>query len=126
MIHLTRRGKVEPGSELFGNAFEHYLWMEISAHASYSEIFYPICYWRTASGIEVDFILGDHEIAIEVKSTKLAGPSHLKSLRRFKEEYKVKRSILVSLDSKSRRTEDGIEILPWQTFLGQLWAGEVI
>ncbi len=126
VIHLTRRGKVEPGSELFGNAFEHYLWMEISAHASYSEIFYPICYWRTASGIEVDFILGDHEIAIEVKSTKLAGPSHLKSLRRFKEEYKVKRSILVSLDSKSRRTEDGIEILPWQTFLGQLWAGEVI
>ena len=72
-----------------------------------------------------DFVLGDHEIAIEVKSTGLANASHLKGLRRFKEEYSVRRSILVSLDPKPRTTEDQIEILPWQTFLEQLWAGEL-
>jgi predicted AAA+ superfamily ATPase len=125
VIHLTRRGKVVKGSELFGRAFEHYMWMEIVAHSNYSELFYPITYWRTSSGIEVDFVLGNHEIAIEVKSTELANASHLKGLRRFKEEYPVRRSILVSLDSKPRKTEDQIEILPWRTFLEQLWAGEV-
>jgi predicted AAA+ superfamily ATPase len=126
VIHLTRRGKVEPGSELFGRAFEHYIWMEIMAHSSYSELFYPISYWRTASGFEVDFILGDHEISIEVKATELAGTTHLKGLRRFKEEYSVRRSILVSMDLQPRKTEDRIEILPWQEFLTQLWRGEVV
>jgi len=126
VIHLSRRSKVVPGSELFGRAFEHYIWMEIIAHSSYSELFYPVSYWRTASGFEVDFILGDHEIAIEVKSTELANTTHLKGLRRFKEEYSVRRSILVSLDSRPRKTENQIEILPWQIFLEQLWGGEVI
>jgi len=125
VIHFSRRGKVLPGSELFGRAFEHYIWMEIVAHSSYSELFYPISYWRTASGFEVDFILGDHEIAIEVKSTELAHTTHLKGLRRFKEEYSARRSILVSLDAKPRMTEDGIEILPWQIFLERLWAEEI-
>ena len=125
VIHFSRRGKVVPGSELFGRAFEHYIWMEIVAHSSYSELFYPISYWRTVSGFEVDFILGDHEIATEVKSTELAHTTHLKGLRRFKEEYSARRSILVSLDAKPRMTEDGIEILPWQIFLERLWGGEI-
>lgn len=126
VIYLTRRSKVVPGSELFGRAFEHYIWMEIVANSSYSELFYPISFWRTTSGFEVDFVLGDHEIAIEVKSTQLANATHLKGLRRFKEEYSVRQSILVSLDSKPRKTQDQIEILPWRVFLERLWSGKVI
>ncbi len=126
VIHLSRRGSVQPGSELFGRAFEHFIWMEIIAHSSYSGLFYPVSFWRTSSGIEVDFILGDHEISIEVKSTTLANDSHLKGLRRFKEEYSTRRSILVSLDSSPRKTIDQIEILPWNNFLDQLWEGKII
>ena len=100
--------------------------MEITAHASYSEMFYPISYWRTSSGFEVDFILGDHEIAIEVKTAELANSTHLKGLRKFKQEYSVRRSILVSLDSTPRKTQDQIEILPWQVFLEQLWQGKIL
>jgi len=126
VIHLSRRGTILQGSELFGRAFEHFIWMEIIAHSSYSDLFYPIHFWRTSSGIEVDFILGDHEISIEVKSTIFANDSHLKGLRRFNEEYSTRRSILVSLDLNPRRTEDNIEILPWKIFLEQLWQGNVI
>jgi len=126
VIHFALREKVLPGSELFGRAFEHYLYMEISAHSRYSENFHPVSYWQTASGMEVDFILGDHEIAIEAKGTEQAGPKHLKGLRQFKEEYSVRRSILVSLDSTPRKTEDGIEILPWRRFLEMLWAEEIL
>lgn len=46
-------------------------WMELSAHSRYTEKNYPIAYWKTLSGIEVDFILGDHEIAVEVKSNQV-------------------------------------------------------
>ena len=126
VIHFARRGKVLPGSELFGRSFEHFLWMEISAHSSYSERLYPISYWRSTSGFEVDFILGDHEIAVESKSSGLANKTHLRGLRAFKQEHTVRRSILVSLDPNPRKTEDQIEILPWQTFLEQLWGGKVI
>jgi len=126
VIHLTRRGKVQPGSELFGRALEHFVFMEISAHASYSDLFYPVSYWRTTSGFEVDFVLGDHEIAIEVKATELANESHVKGLRRFREEYAVRRAILVSLDPTPRKTQDQIEILPWQAFLKELWAGRIL
>lgn len=126
VIHLTRREKVQPGSELFGRALEHYVFMEITAHASYSDLYYPVAYWRTTSGFEVDFILGDHEIAIEVKATEMANESHLKGLRRFREEYAVRRALLVSLDPTPRKTQDRIEILPWKTFLKELWAGRIL
>jgi len=126
VIHLTRRERVQQGSELFGRALEHFIFMEISAHGSYSDLYYPVSYWRTTSGFEVDFVLGDHEIAIEVKATELANDSHLKGLRRLKEEYGVRRSLLVSLDQAPRKTQDRIEILPWKTFLEELWSGGIL
>jgi predicted AAA+ superfamily ATPase len=126
VIHLTRREKVHPGSELFGKALEHYVFMEIRVHASYSDLYYPLSYWRTTSGFEVDFVLGAHEIAIEVKAADLANESHLKGLRRFKEEYRVRRCLLVSLDPTPRKTQDRIEILPWKTFLEKLWAARIL
>lgn len=126
VIHFARRGKVRPGSELFGRAFEHFLWMEIVAHSSYSAKFYPITYWRTSSGFEVDFVLGDHEVAVEAKSTDLVNSHHLKGIRAFKEEYRVRRAVVASLDTRPRQTADGLEILPWRLFLEKLWGGEII
>jgi predicted AAA+ superfamily ATPase len=123
---LTRRGRVERGSELFGRAFEHFLFMELSAHASYSGLRYPISYWRTASQIEVDFILGDHEIALELKGTVSAQPHHLRGLIAFGDEYKTRRRVLVTCDPKPRLLENKIEILPWKVFLDDLWAGKII
>jgi predicted AAA+ superfamily ATPase len=121
--YLTHRGKIEKGSELFGRALEHFIYMEILAHSSYSELNYPITYWKTASGFEVDFILGNHELAIEVKSASMVGNRHLKGIRAFKEEYAARQYIVVSMDPKPRKTADGIDILPWNIFLDRLWEG---
>jgi uncharacterized protein len=123
---LTRRGQVEQGSELFGRAFEHFLFLELAAHSRYSGLSYPISYWRTASQLEVDFILGDHEVAIEVKGTPSARTHHWKGLLAFKEEYKTRRSILVTCDPQPRLAPGDIEIFPWKVFLEDLWAGKII
>jgi predicted AAA+ superfamily ATPase len=123
--HLLKRGKVQPGSESFGKAFEHFIYQEIQAHRSYSGLDYDFHYWRTASGLEVDFILGDHEIAVEVKSTSQVNSRHLQGLKQFAEEYKTKRRILVSNDPLLRIVE-GIDVIPWKVFLEQLWGGEVV
>ena len=123
--YLLKRGKIQMGSEAFGNAFEHFIYQEIYAHSSYSGLNYSIAYWRTASKIEIDFVLGDHEIAIEVKSTKMATSRHLKGLKSFAEEYTVKKSILISNDDYPRQMGD-ILVLPWKIFLQKLWGGEII
>ena len=38
--------------------------MEIQAHRSYRELGYGVHFWRTKTGFEVDFILGDGEVAV--------------------------------------------------------------
>jgi predicted AAA+ superfamily ATPase len=55
---------VDEKGELFGKAFEHFIFMEIAAHNSYNELDYLINFWRTKPGLEVDFILGGGEVAI--------------------------------------------------------------
>jgi uncharacterized protein len=123
--YLLKRGKIVYGSESFGNAFEHFIYQEIYAHSSYTGLNYPLAYWRTASKIEVDFILGDHEVAVEVKSTRSATPRHLKGLKSISEEYNVNKLILVSDDPYPRKTGN-IHILPWKVFLQRLWGGGII
>lgn len=123
--HLLKRGKIVQGSEMFGRVFEHFLFNEIWAHSRYSGSEYPVAYWRTASQIEVDFILGDHEVAIEAKATADADGRHLKGLKAFREEYPTRQSIVVSLDPKPR-VVDGIQVLPWKQFLEELWSGKIL
>lgn len=123
--YLLKRGKIEMGSESFGNPFEHFIYQELFAHSHYSGVQYPLYYWRTASQIEIDFVLGDHEIAIEVKSTKNATPRHAKGLMRFAEEYTVKKQLLVTNDPFPRQMGKTL-VLPWNIFLQKLWAGEIL
>lgn len=123
--YLLKRGKIEIGSEAFGNAFEHFIYQELHAHSKYSDRNYAISYWRTTSQIEVDFILGDHEVAIEVKGTNSVQTRHLKGLRSFSEEYPVKKLIVVSNDPQTRII-GGITVLPWRLFLEKLWNSEII
>lgn len=122
---LLKRRSIEPGNEIFGKVFEHFIFQEISAHSHYSGIEYPIKYWRTASQLEVDFILGDHETALEVKGVEQVQPRHLRGLEAFMEEYKVRHAVVVSLDARPRKAGD-IEILPWKIFLERLWSGEFV
>ncbi|MFN0129828.1 MAG: ATP-binding protein [Verrucomicrobiales bacterium] len=122
---LARRGRMKAESAEFGAAFEHFVFMELRAHASYRRG-WPLSYWRTASGLEVDFILGDGRIAIEVKSSDVITSDHLKGLRAWKEEHPSSRCILVSRVPRARLTEDKIEILPWNRFLSLLWGDELV
>lgn len=122
---LLKRGTIFAKSEIFGRAFEQFIFQEIVAHSHYSGLEYSISYWRTASGFEIDFILGDKDVALEVKDVPEVYSQHLRSMNAFEEEYKPKKTIIVSLDARPRNV-NGIMILPWKTFLNDLWAGLII
>jgi len=123
--YLLKRGKIEVGSEAFGSAFEHFIYHELYAHSNYSELNYIISYWRTTSQIEVDFILGNHEVAIEVKGTDNIQERHLKGLKSFSEEYTVNKLIVVSNDPLERKMGN-ILVMPWKVFLEKLWGNQII
>ena len=82
---LGRRSTLVPGSTEYGAAFEHFIFMELKAFEKYRNG-PSISYWRTASGLEVDFILGDGQTAIEVKWGDTITRDHLKGLRAWKED----------------------------------------
>ena len=81
-----RRIQTEKG-EQFGKAFEHFILMELLAHRAYSDLYYDVNFWRTKSGLEVDFILGRGQTAIEVKGTSKVSSADLRPLRTFIEDY---------------------------------------
>lgn len=67
--YLTKRYLEEERGVDFGRAFEHFMLMEIAAYRSYSGKDFEINFWRTKSGIEVDFILNNGSVAIEIKGS---------------------------------------------------------
>lgn len=123
---LSKQIRIEKGSSAFGKSFKHVIFCELRSYLSYRAPEIELSYWRTSSGFEVDFLLGNADVAIEVKATTLANDNHLKGLRAIAEEHTCKKRILVSCDPCPRKTNDGIEILPWQDFCRQLWEGEII
>ena len=111
----------------YGKLFETYIAEELTAYLDYSRRKEKLSYWRTRqSSFEVDFVIGD-EVAIETKTTKLVNEKKdLRGLRALKEEGIFKKYIVVSRDSISRITDDGITLLPWNLFLDWLWDGKII
>ncbi len=105
----------------FGEAFEHFVAMELEAYLSYRRIKKGLTYWRDQGGHEVDFVVGD-DVAIEVKATTRATDHDLKGLRYLFEEGIIDSFFLVSFDELDRRTDDGIRLLHWRTFLDELWS----
>ena len=124
--HLAKRGSVNAGSELFGKAFENWIYHELAAYSHYSNRQVDYSYWRLANGSEVDFIVEDCQCAIEAKGVPSVQTKHLKGLREFRKEHpKVKKQCIVSLDSKSRILPDGIEVLSVIDFIQELWSGKL-
>ncbi|MGD8666886.1 MAG: AAA family ATPase [Desulfobacterales bacterium] len=122
---LTKRVIAEEKGEAFGKSFEHFILTEITAYNSYREVGFRINFWRTKSGLEVDFVLGDGEVAIEVKGVNRIDNRDLRPLRVFKDLY-APRLALVVCNEKEERIVGDIRIIPWRKFLSDLWADRLI
>ena len=123
---LAKRNHIEQGSTNYGKAFENWLFHELSAYNAYRERFAELSYWRLPSGVEVDFIINDMEVAIEAKATSKITTDHLKGIRNLKAEHPtVKQCIIVCHEQKQRVTSDHILICPAHAFIEKLWSGEI-
>ena len=111
-----------------GRAFEHFILMELIAYRGINDRDFPITFWRTKTGLEVDFILS-HDIAIEVKIGSVINQQELHGLRVFCEEYGPQKAYVVSLAKTKRMIKFGkteVLILPYTEFLEMLWNKKII
>lgn len=122
--YLLKRSHLQQGSPEYGHALEHFIMQELVAYFGYNQYDNVISYWRTNSGIEVDAVLGDADVAIEIKSSTEVKDSQMRGLKSFSDDYPQARLIIVSLD-KYRRRKENIEIIPVREFLTDLWLGKI-
>lgn len=118
--HLLHRKELIRGTVEYGHAFEHLVIQELRAWLAYSESSEQLSYWRTYTGLEVDAVIGNARVAIEIKSVEEVLPRHIKGLKAFAEDYQESRTIIVSMDTFSRRIGN-IECVYVLDFFKLLW-----
>lgn len=110
-----------------GRSFEHYVFLELMAHKLLNELRHKIYYWRTQDGrYEVDFILGEGDVAIECKISQIIEKRDLKGLLLFGQETNAQLNVVCLEPRKRLMTVDNqvVHIWPIQDFLESLWKGE--
>jgi uncharacterized protein len=106
-------GPLDSPAEIDGPALETLVLQELRAVNDYSEHGFEIFFWRTKSGLEVDFVLYGARgmIAIEVKRSPRLDSPDLRGLREFKRDYPPARCF-VFYGGKTRQYFDDIVAIP--------------
>ncbi len=119
------RGPLDAPEEMAGAALEGLVAQHLRAWVAYGhrdDI--RLYYWRTKSGVEVDFVLyGEATLcAIEVKNARHAYRADVKPLRAFREDY-PQATVCLLYRGKERLMLDGVLCIPCEEFLRQLIPG---
>ena len=124
--HLLHRVPLQRGTNVYGHTVEHFVILELRAYLSYYNVDKRMTYWHTADHLyEVDVVIGDCEIALEIKSSDNVRPDDTKGLKAFSEEYPQARLILVAMEQRPRKF-NSVEIYPVTDFLTKLWNHKII
>jgi len=118
---LRPQGPLDRPEEIDGAAFEGLVAQHLRAWIAYSERQVNLFYWRTRSGVEVDFIVYGKAgfWAIEVKNTDRVRPQDLKPLQAFIMDYPQCQPIFLYRGKNRLRIND-IWCLPAEEFLREL------
>jgi predicted AAA+ superfamily ATPase len=118
---LRPKGPVDGREGLEGPALEGLVAQHLRAWIAYGNRGAKIFYWRTRSGVEVDFIVyGDAGFwAVEVKNTARVRPEDLGGLKSFAADYPECKPLLLYRGRERLRIER-IDCLPVDEFLRNL------
>jgi len=119
------RGPLDAPEEMAGAALEGLVAQHLRAWIAYGQhTDTKLYYWRTKSGVEVDFVMygEDTLCAIEVKNARHVYRADVKPLRAFREDY-PQASVCLLYRGKDRLMLDGVLCIPCNQFLRQLNPG---
>lgn len=118
---LRPMGPLDRPEEAEGAAYETLLLQELKAVNDYFGFDYDLFYWRSAYGLEVDFVLyGPRGLrAFEVKRTARVRGADLAGLRSFISDYPMTKAYLI-YGGNRRMKEKNIEVLPFEVCFKEL------
>ncbi len=124
---LRPQGPLDRKEELEGPGLEGLIGQHLQAWIAFQEETHSLHFWRTRSGVEVDFIIyGPRGFwAIEVKNAHHLAPTDCKALKTFHEEYPECTPFLL-YRGKTRTTMNGILCIPCEEFLLNLRVEELL
>jgi len=124
---LRPTGPLDSPQEIDGGAFEGLVAQHLRAWIAYGNKACTLYYWRTKSGVEVDFVLygEDTFVGIEVKNSARVNNKMLKGLRAFSVDY-PDAHLLLLYRGEERLMINTILCLPCDQFLQQLVPGQPI
>jgi predicted AAA+ superfamily ATPase len=127
LVRAAKRQLGELAAEERGPLLEGVVLTLLRAHNAEGTLFDEIAYWSPAqsAATEVDFILrrGREYLAIEVKHQSRSGPELVTGLRAIAGLPKLVRRVAVYRGRQVLRTEDGIEIWPFERLVEAVSAG---
>jgi len=118
---IRPKGPLDSPEEIEGCALETLFFQHLKAINDYFEFGFELFYWRTQSGIEVDFIAyGEKGIfAFEIKRGARHKSADMKGLHEFKKSYPMAKLFLVN-GSKRSSKEGDVQIVPFEKALHSL------
>lgn len=118
---IRPKGPLDRVEEVDGLAMEGLVAQHLRAWIVYRCKDNALYYWRTRSGVEVDFVIyGEDGLwAFEVKNSSKIYSENLRALKSFKEDYPESSTIFL-YNGKERLRKEGILCIPCEEFLLQL------
>ncbi|HXF29377.1 MAG TPA: DUF4143 domain-containing protein, partial [Chlamydiales bacterium] len=118
---LRPTGPIDRPEELFGAALEGLVAQHLKAWIDAQTTDYSLSFWRTRTGLEVDFVVygKDGFWAIEVKHSERLSPKDTHGLEAFCEEFPECTPLLLYRGPK-RLMQKNILCMPCEEFLLQL------
>jgi predicted AAA+ superfamily ATPase len=126
---LSGRLPYPPSPEEQGALLETLLFNELRAYVAYAKFRYPLHYWRSYDGVEVDLLCETRTgfVAVEMKAAARWDKRYGRGLKRMVEEFGEKRVACYGVYRGDRAaTWDSIRVLPVMEFLKRLWDGEIL
>jgi predicted AAA+ superfamily ATPase len=110
-----------------GPLLETYVLHELRAWQTYSGVGGRLCYWRTPSGAEVDFVWtrASRAVGIEIKARARWRSQDGRALRGLLEGGAVRRAFGVYLGARPLK-DGGVLVLPLAQFVAELAAGRIL
>lgn len=118
---LRPKGPLDSMQEVNGIALEGLVAQHLTAWCDYRKKQSSLYFWRTRSGVEVDFVVYGEEVfcALEVKSATKVFPGDLKGLHAFLEDYPEAQALLL-YRGKEKLKMGPVLCLPVADFLRNL------
>jgi predicted AAA+ superfamily ATPase len=120
--HLRPKGLLDSPNEIEGAGLETLFYQSCLAVIDYYQLDHQLYYWRTVSGVEVDFIAYGEKtmLAFEIKHNRQITPHMLRGLRSFKEDYPLAKLYILYLGDKKLYLENEITAIPFADALKEL------